>query len=245
MIPLAGMTKKKRGGGKKKSAGFRNEFWDEISERARDIEASLAQKRNPEPDFELIRAIELAFRGVTCLREENVLLCTAAREDVCFCDSPSHMRAVMQDLQRREERRDWSRIPPALLLACEEGLPYLGTEAFRFLMPAYMMLDLKYHPDEVLGSMRLAGMSGILTTSSPETVAFFTQRFADFSPRQKETVSLFFSWWRHKLRAEYPDADGESVLFLPWEYEDFRKRGDGFSPFEYFGLAPTAAQERL
>ncbi|MGN0837211.1 MAG: hypothetical protein ACI4OS_07195 [Akkermansia sp.] len=100
-------------------------------------------------------------------------------------------------------------------------------------------------PGMELGEMRLAAMSGILTSSSPETVAFFTQRFADFSPRQKEAVSRFFSWWRHKLRAEYPDADGESVLLLPWEYEDFRKQGDVLSPLEYFGLAPAAAQETL
>lgn len=80
----------------------------------------------------LVAQIELAFAGVQCRNEPYVMLCGEAMDDYLSTD-------VLDILATREERDDWHAIPDDLLFACPTALCFVGPEAYRFLIPRYMI----------------------------------------------------------------------------------------------------------
>lgn len=197
-----------------------NEFYDSIAHAAQGEAAFLSQRQNRMWDFELQRLIEKAFKGTKCLQEKNVLLGAAALDDACYS------KDVMEDLHKREERKDWSKISPTMLLACDDALHYLDSEGFRFLMPAYMILCLKYSIPELV-RFWLYSMSGISVGANPEKIEYYSKRFELFSKKQKQAVQKWFSAQRQLQHSETPYSE-KQVPFLPWEYVDFLKMDDGF-----------------
>lgn len=210
-----------------------NDFYQKIIQTAQEQSFFLSERQNKIWDFEQQRLIEKAFRGVKCVREKNVLLGSAAQDDAFACSS----QAIMNDLQKREERKDWSNISPALLLACEEGICHMGSEALRFMMPAYMILSLKYNIQDYRVQLWLYSMSGIYIRASEKTIAYYSQRFELFTENQKQVVQMWFSQQR-KIQQENCPFSEKNVPFLPWEYADFVAKGNGISPFEYLKLNP-------
>ena len=79
-----------------------NDFYQKIIQTAQEQSFFLSERQNKIWDFEQQRLIEKAFRGVKCVREKNVLLGSAAQDDAFACSS----QAIMNDLQKREERKD-------------------------------------------------------------------------------------------------------------------------------------------
>lgn len=212
---------------------MRNKFLDEILQSEQKEAEYLSGRKKQAWDFELQRLIEKAFIGVKCVREKNVLLGSAAQDDVFARSS----QAIMNDLHKREERKDWSKISPALLLACEEGICDMGAEALRFIMPAYMILSLKYNIEDFRVLLWLCSMSGICLRASEKAIAYYSQRFELFTENQKQAVQKWFSQQR-KIEHEDCSFSEKDVPFLPWEYADFLANGNGRSPCEYLELNP-------
>lgn len=82
--------------------------------------------------------IQNAFHGVTCYGEKYVLLAGEAEDDYL----PEEELDVLANL---EERNSWQNIPPLWLYTCGASLSFVGPEAFRFLIPAYMCAALQFH----------------------------------------------------------------------------------------------------
>jgi len=210
---------------------MKNEFYDSIVQSAQGKAAYLSQRQNRAWGFELQRQIEKAFKGVKCLQEKNVLLGSAALDDGCYTS------ALMEDLHKREERRDWSKISPAMLLACDDALYYLGVEGFRFLMPAYMILCLKYRIPE-LTALWLCAMSGISVRSGQEKIGHYSKRFELFSQKQMEAVQKWFSDQRRMQHSECPYSENNVPFFaLGVCYADFLEDAKGLSAREYLKLS--------
>jgi len=212
---------------------MRNWFLDEILQSEQENAEFLSGREKRAWDFELQCLIERSFKGVKCVREKNVLLGSAAQDDVFARSS----QAIMNDLQKREERKHWSKISPALLLACEEGICHMGAEALRFIMPAYMILSLKFNIIDHRVLLWLYSMSGIYLSASEKAIAYYSQRFEFFTENQKQAVQMWFSQQR-KIRREDGSFSEKDVPFLPWEYADFLANGNGCSPFEFLKLNP-------
>lgn len=83
----------------------------------------------------LIEQIDAAFDGVTL--EDGIGLMTTqlldmyAPKEVCAAVSPS------------EERSDWRRITPAMARTCWDALNFTDPKGYRFLLPAWLTLDLR------------------------------------------------------------------------------------------------------
>lgn len=212
---------------------MRNGFLDEILQSEQKNAEFLSGHEKQAWDFELQRLIEKSFKGVKCVREKNVLLGSAAQDDVYARSS----QAIMNDLQKREERKDWSKIPPALLLACEEGICHMGAEALRFILPAYMILSLKFNIQDHRVQLWLYSISGIYLRASEKAIAYYSQRFEFFTENQKQAVQMWFSKQR-KIQQEDCSFSEKNVPFLPWEYADFLANGNGSSPFEFLKINP-------
>ena len=210
-----------------------NDFFHEILQTSQKESVFLSERQNKIWDFELQRLIEKAFRKVKCVGEKNVLLGSAAQDDALACSS----QAIMSDLHKHEERKDWSKISPGLLLACEEGICHMGAEDLRFIMPAYMILSLKYNINGYRMDLWLYSMSGIYIRASEKNIAYYSRRFEFFTENQKQAVQMWFSQQR-KTQHEDGSFSEKSVPFLPWEYADFLANGNGRSPLEYLGLNP-------
>ena len=212
---------------------MKNNFFNEILQSAQKHADFLSGQQNQAWDFDLQRLIEKAFKGVKCVKEKNVLLGSAAQDDVFARSS----QAIMNDLHKREERKDWSKISPALLLACEEGICHMGAEALRFIMPAYMILSLKYNLQNHRVQLWLYSMSGIYLRASEKAIAYYSQRFELFTENQKQAVQMWFSQQRKIQHADCSFSE-KNVPFLPWEYADFLANGNGSSPFEFLKINP-------
>jgi hypothetical protein len=50
--------------------------------------------------------------------------------------------ATLAEYQARDEKDDWSRIPPELLDQCYSSLSFFDAEGMRFHLPAYLLADL-------------------------------------------------------------------------------------------------------
>ncbi len=112
-------------------------FLDELERECRKTRATLTRRQLSEDEAALRKRILKAFKGVTC-KEERALLECYAWDD--YLNDPQLLTA----LRALEERRDWVALPPELLLVCADGRYHAGPEAFRFILPAYMLLSLDY-----------------------------------------------------------------------------------------------------
>ena len=80
----------------------------------------------------LAEQIEKSFADVRCLSEPRVLLGGEAEDDYMSQEAQALLFS-------REERNDWHAIPDDLLFACSISLCFVGPEAYRFLIPRFMI----------------------------------------------------------------------------------------------------------
>lgn len=80
----------------------------------------------------LVERINAAFAGVSCHGEPRVLLGGEAADEYLSAEA----EALLAPL---EERDHWQRIPDDLLAACSDAPYYVGPEAYRFLLPRFMI----------------------------------------------------------------------------------------------------------
>lgn len=120
--------------------------------------------------------IEQAFAGVSCYETPHVLLCGEAADDYVSKEA----QAV---LATKEIRDDWHAIPDDLLFACSFSLCYADAEAYRFLVPRFM-----------LGALHgvvecYPGISG----KNEELIAYQYQQMQLLTPAQQQCIADFLS----------------------------------------------------
>lgn len=156
----------------------------------------------------LVEQIEQAFAGVQCLNEPYVLLCGEAMDDYLS-------EEVLNVLATREERHDWHAIPDDLLSACSTALCFVGPEAYRFLIPRFM-----------IGAMHdvVEIYPGISYKKKDNLVEYCRQQKSLLNDAQRQCLSDFLS-----LQSVVDEETGEYYRrnqFLPWELDEYRANYD-------------------
>ena len=173
----------------------------------------------------LVEQIEEAFAGVQCLNEPYVLICGEAMDDYLS-------KEVLDVLAAREERNDWHAIPDDLLFACSISLCFVGPEAYRFLIPRFMM-----------GALR--GVVEIYPGLSPksELEEHIRQKKSLLNEAQQQCLSDFLSL--QSVDEETGEFYGRNQ-FLPWELDEYRAHyADKLLPREYGAMLMQRYAERV
>lgn len=161
----------------------------------------------------LVEQIEKAFAGVSCHHESRLLLGGEAEDDYVSKEA----QAV---LTRYEERDDWHAIPDDLLASCSFALCYVGPEAYRFLIPRFM-----------LGALH--GVVEVYFGEKPNSkfVSHMRERMLLLTPEQQQCLSDFLNL--DCVDEEEQTCFGRNV-FLPWELDEYDARfADEMSHREY------------
>lgn len=190
-------------------------------------------RRNYKPDsttlhplrVKLVEQIELAFAGVQCLNEPYVLLCGEAMDDYLS-------QEVLDVLATREERNDWHAIPDDLLFACSISLCFVGPEAYRFLIPRFM-----------IGALRdvVEIYPGVSPKSDLED--YVREKKSLLNEAQRQCLSDFLSL--QSVDEETGEFYGRNQ-FLPWELDEYRAcYADELTPREFGALLMQRYAERV
>ena len=170
---------------------------------------------------ELAERIRHAFAGVTCYREVRVLLGGEAEDDYM---SPQ-AQALLAPL---EERDDWQRIPDDLLVSCSCALSYAGPDAYRFLLPRFMIADLQ-------------GLVEIYPGSGPSNDPEIYKRNQMLNLTEEQRICL--EDFLNIQCVEYNDARDS---FLPWEHDEYRAHyADHMDYTEYGELLLQRFREKM
>ena len=172
-------------------------------------------RKNYEPDTtpltplreKLVEQIEHAFAGVQCLNEPYVLLCGEAMDDYLS-------EEVLNVLATREERHDWHAIPDDLLSACSIALCFVGPEAYRFLIPRFMIGALHYVVEIY---------PGISYRTKDKLAQYKRQQQSLLNEAQQQCLSDFLSL--QSVDEETGEYYGRNQ-FLPWELDEYRANYD-------------------
>ncbi len=172
-------------------------------------------RKNFEPDAtpltplqeKLVEQIEHAFAGVQCLNEPYVLLCGEAMDDYLS-------EEVLNVLATREERHDWHAIPDDLLSACSIALCFVGPEAYRFLIPRFMIGALHYVVEIY---------PGISYKEKDKLVEYVRMQQSLLNDAQRQCLSDFLSL--QSVNKGTGEFYGRNQL-LPWELDEYRANYD-------------------
>lgn len=173
----------------------------------------------------VIRCIEDAFRAVTCFSEKTVLL-------ACEAGDLYASEETIDMLSEYEERSNWQNISPQLLSACDCALSYAGPEAFRFLIPAYMMNALRY---PILQEFSL-NMHFYHQENLSERLMKYTKcQHSMLNNGQKNAISAYLnqSWWEILSKGNEVEYRFESRGLTLWEFEEYIHKFSYMSIREY------------
>lgn len=148
----------------------------------------------------LVTEIEKAFAGVHCRQEARVLLAGEAEDDYVS-------KAAQAVLAPHEEREDWHAISNDLLFACSYALIYTGPEAYRFLVPRFM----------------LGALHGVIEMypgckANDKFVPRMREQMQLLSPSQQQCLSDFLNL--NRVDEDEQTCFGRNV-FLPWELDEY------------------------
>lgn len=193
-----------------------------LAEAAAFLEKIESRRRAYQPDSteltplqqRLEKEIEEAFADVPSPREARVLLAGEAEDDYVSRDAQSV-------LAQYEEREDWHAIPDDLLFACSFSLVYAGPEAYRFLVPRFM-----------LGALH--GVVEMYPGCKPDDtfVPHMRERMKLLSPAQQQCLSDFLNLDR--VDEEEQTSFGRNT-FLPWELDEYEARYAGKLSYREYG----------
>jgi hypothetical protein len=130
-----------------------------------------AEPMTPEA-HEVADLIRVAFRGVTLGGGVGLLQGQGLDDYAAF--------ATLAEYRARDEKDDWSRIPPEMLDRCYSSLSFFDAEGMRFHLPAYLLADLG-------GTTRTADVTFHLTYTGHGA----PEKFLLLSGPQREAVRQF------------------------------------------------------
>lgn len=155
----------------------------------------------------LVEQIEHAFAGAQCLNAPYVLLCGEAMDDYLS-------EEVLNELAAREERHDWHSIPDDMLHACSIALCFVGPEAYRFLIPRFMIGALHYVVEIY---------PGISKKDRVGLVDYVRRQQSLLNDAQRQCLSDFLSL--QSVDEETGEYYGRNQ-FLPSELDEYRTHYD-------------------
>ncbi len=126
----------------------------------------------------LLEQIDAAFGDVTL--EDGIGLMTTQLLDM---NAP---REVCAAVAPAEEHSDWRRITPAMIRACWDALIFTDPKGYRFLLPAWLTLDLRGQ----LGDFDALDYLPLI----PENCGFYESQAALLNDRQLEAVINFIEY---------------------------------------------------
>ncbi len=176
------------------------QFLDELERECRKARATLTRRQLSEEEEALRKRICKAFKGVTC-KEERALLECYSWDD--YLTDPQ----LLTTLRAREERRNWAALSPELLLTCDDGRYHAGPEAFRFILPAYMLLPLDYDSEWLTDVFFY--VYGVPKKKRSTDTQWKQEQYALLNSEQRATVE---QWVEYLQRRELWD-EGST---LPW-----------------------------
>ena len=121
---------------------------------------------------------------------------------------------VLNVLATREERHDWHAIPDDLLSACSIALCFVGPEAYRFLIPRFMIGALHYVVEIY---------PGIGYKEKDKLVEYVRMQQSLLNDAQRQCLSDFLSL------QSVDEGTGEYYRrnqLLPWELDEYRANYD-------------------
>lgn len=155
----------------------------------------------------LVERIRGAFAGITVGPDTTLYLSGVAEDHY-------QSEEFITELRRREIRDDWQSIPPTLLAACDDAIPFLDAEGMRYLLPAYMLTELYYPDNGGIGlEIRLSARN-----FDEEISKYHNNRLSLLTERQRDCVTDCI----RELRLMECDESMEliSTALLPWEEAD-------------------------
>ena len=120
---------------------------------------------------------------------------------------------VLDLLAAREERHDWHAIPDDMLHACSSALCFVGPEAYRFLIPRFMIGALHYVVEIYPG-----------ISYKSDLVDYVRQQQSLLNEAQRQCLSDFLSL--QSVDEETGEYCGRNQ-FLPWELDEYSANYDG------------------
>lgn len=141
--------------------------------------------------------INAAFAGVSCHGEPRVLLGGEAADEYLSAEA----EALLAPL---EERDHWQRIPDDLLAACSDAPYYVGPEAYRFLLPRFM-----------IGALH--GVVPFYPRNSPDSpsIPWMREICAELDEAQRACLSDFLNLEASEMACPWRER------FLPWELDEY------------------------
>lgn len=168
----------------------------------------------------LVERIREAFSGITVGPDTTLYLSGVAEDHY-------QSEEFITELRRREIREDWQSIPPTLLAACDDAIPFLDAEGMRYLLPAYMLTELHYPDNGGIGlEIRLSARN-----FDEEISEYLNERLSLLTERQRDCVTDCI----RELRLMECDESMELITanLLPWEEEDRNAHYPHLSDNEY------------
>ena len=156
----------------------------------------------------LVERIRRAFAGITVGPHTTLYLSGEAEDDYMVEESRDILR-------RREIRDDWQSIPPELLLACDCATSYVDAEGMRYLLPAWMLAELRY-PDCVNTGLEIALCDN---SHDPDLADYNRKKLSLLNDEQRACVRDCIRTLRLK---EFCDDEDDLIFanLLPWEEAD-------------------------
>ncbi len=176
------------------------QFLSHLESECRRARATLTTRRLSKEEEGLRKRILKAFKGVTCQQERAWLECEAWDD---YLTDPQ----LLGTLRAREERRNWAALPPELLLACDCAPYHAGPEAFRFLLPAYMLLSLDYESPWI--NDMLFAPFGVSKQKRASGGEWMQEKYSLLNNAQRSTVEQ----WMNYLQQQNNWMNGNT---LPW-----------------------------
>lgn len=141
--------------------------------------------------------INAAFAGVSCHGESRVLLGGEAADEYLSAEA----EALLAPL---EERDHWQRIPDDLLAACSDAPYYVGPEAYRFLLPRFM-----------IGALH--GVVPFYPGNSPDSpsIPWMREICAELDEAQRACLSDLLNLEAAEMAYTWRER------FLPWELDEY------------------------
>ena len=169
----------------------------------------------------LVERIRRAFAGITVGPHTTLYLSGEAEDD--YMDEESR-----DILRRREIRDDWQSIPPELLLACNCATSYVDAEGMRYLLPAWMLAELRY-PDCVNTGLEIALSDN---SDDPDLANFNREKLSLLNDEQRACVRDCIRTLRLK---EFCDDEDDLIFanLLPWEEDERAAHYPHLSAKEY------------
>ncbi len=180
------------------------EFFDRLEADMRRAREVLVKRPHSAEEYALRQRICKAFRGVTCPKERALVECYSWDD---YHTDPQ----LLKRIRSQEERRNWAALPPELLLACDDGRYHTGPEAFRFILPAYMLLPLDYDSSWLTDVFFC--VYGTPKKKRSASTEWLQEKYSLLTDEQRATVEQWVDYLRQR---ELWDEKAT----LPWLVED-------------------------